>query len=112
MSTCIFKQLHESPFLSLRYAMILIKTLTRSNIVFWSPNFLIFGISGNLIELLKSYLQNRKQKDRIRNQLSNWLGVTRGVPQGSILVMLLFLCFINDLPSGLKSSYFDYADDY
>ena len=34
-----------------------------------------FGICVNLIELLKSYLQNRKQRVRIGNQLNNWLDV-------------------------------------
>ena len=71
-----------------------------------------FGIGGSLIELLKSYLQSRKQRVRIRIELSNWLDVTSGVPQGYIMGGLVFFCFINDLPSDLKSNCFDYAESY
>ena len=49
---------------------------------------------------------------RLNNTTSGELEVFSGVPQGSILGPLLFLVFMNDLPSCVMSATFGYADDY
>ena len=69
------------------------------------------GISGNLLNLLKSFLNNRFQRVVLNRQCSNWSSVLAGIPQGSILVPLLFLIYINDLPEGLESSVKLFPDD-
>ena len=69
------------------------------------------GISGNLLKLLTDFLQNRKQRVTLNGQTPFGTEVNAGVPQGSILGLLLFLIYINDLPDGLSSNVKLFAND-
>ena len=69
------------------------------------------GISGNLLNLLRDFLNERKQRVILNGQISTWRNVSAGVPQGSILGPLLFLIYINDLTEGLSTNAKLFADD-
>ncbi|GBO01328.1 hypothetical protein AVEN_193622-1 [Araneus ventricosus] len=57
----------------------------------------IFGFHVNLAQWLFSYLSNRTLYVYFNNVVSDAFSNTSGVPQGSNLVALLFILFINDL---------------
>ena len=69
-----------------------------------------YGISGELITLIKDFLSCKKQRVVLNDQHSSRADVKAGVPQGSILGPLLFLTYINDLPNGLNSNVKLFAD--
>ena len=62
------------------------------------------GISDDLLNILSDFLRNRKQRVTLNGQSSSWTNVNAEGPQGSILGLLLFLIYINDLSDGLSSN--------
>ena len=71
-----------------------------------------FALSNFWTTILSSYLTNRFHSVKIDNNVSDYLPMHSGVPQGSILGPLIFILYINDLPniSSLGQCYL-YADD-
>ena len=71
------------------------------------------GLGRNTTSWISSYLTNRKQVIKFRHFTSGEEIILSGVPQGSILGPLLFLCFTNDLFNEFQEDckIIAYADD-
>jgi hypothetical protein len=69
------------------------------------------GVGGTELKWFENYLKNRLQYVQIKGENSSNQSIIRGVPQGSVLGPILFLIYINNLPSCTTLSTFLFADD-
>ena len=70
-----------------------------------------YGITGKLLDWIENFLIDRKQRVYVRGSSSDWVNVTSGVPQGSVLGPTLFIIFVNDMPNVINSILLMFADD-
>ena len=68
------------------------------------------GRPGNLLNPLRDFVSERKERVVYNGQVSTWRNVTVGVPQGSIFDSL-FLVYINDLSERRSTNAKLFADD-
>ena len=69
------------------------------------------GISDKYVNIVSNFLRKRQIRVKIGDVLSEPKEVLSGVPQGSVLGPLLFLIYVNDIPSMLRSVSKMFADD-
>jgi hypothetical protein len=70
-----------------------------------------YGVRGNTLSCIKSFLANRGQQVILDGAKSNSAPVSSVVPQGTVLGPLLFLVYINDLLSNVNAIDILFADD-
>ena len=61
-----------------------------------------YGIVEQELDFFRSYLTDRVQCCSVNGVSSGFRSITCGVPQGSLLGPLLFIVYMNDLPSAAK----------
>ena len=71
-----------------------------------------YGVTDTALDLMRSYLTNRKQYVVFISCQSDYSEIYTGVPQGSILGPLFFSIYINDLINvSNRLNFLMYADD-
>ena len=69
------------------------------------------GFDKDIVDWIKAFLSDRRQRVVMGDISSEWQFVTSGVPQGSVLGPLLFIIYINDMPDLLEHFCKLFADD-
>lgn len=65
-----------------------------------------------ILNWLISFISNRKQRVVVDNIITEYINITRGVPQGTVLGPILFSLTINDIkPVSPSSLLVKFADD-
>ena len=70
-----------------------------------------YGFDGILLKWLEDFLSERRQRVILNGEESEWVPVTSGIPQGSVLSPMLFIIYTNDMPETVRSMCKLFADD-
>ena len=72
-----------------------------------------YGVSEQACQLISNYFCGRKQRVKLGSIKSEWKGLSKGAPQGSLFGPFMFNIFQNDLLYliGNECDIFNYADD-
>ena len=70
-----------------------------------------YGIEGEVLVWVRDFLKGRRQRVMLNGKSSDWMDVSSGVPQGSVLSPVLFIIYINDMPDMLRKYCKMFADD-
>ena len=69
------------------------------------------GIGGKIWGWIDDWLNGRRQQLTLNGRESNWIDVLSEVLHGSVLRLILFVVYINDIDSYVSSKILKFADD-
>ena len=69
------------------------------------------GFEMSALKLIYSYLIDRTQTVKVKGERSTGRQIKSGVPQGSLLGVLLFNIYLNDIFDSVDADLFNFADD-
>jgi len=64
-----------------------------------------YGLKRWTVQWVKNWLQDQVQGVVVSDSVSGWRSLTSAVPQGSVLGLILFNIFINDIDSGVECTF-------
>ena len=70
-----------------------------------------YHIENQVIHWIEKWLTVHKQRILLDGELSNYVPVSSGVPQGTVLGPLMFLIYINNITENISSQLRLFADD-
>ena len=69
-----------------------------------------YGINSSINQWIKGFSHQRQKRVVCEGEMSSWVPVASGIPQASVIGPILFLVYINDLPTKLQSKVQLFAD--